>query len=63
MYGHIGALLQEIGFLNPENPEYWMMHIRRLFSRMRLSPGRSGLSGESAASFPGISTTGDSGPY
>jgi tRNA/rRNA methyltransferase len=37
MYGHIGALLQEIGFLNPENPEYWMMHIRRLFSRMRLS--------------------------
>lgn len=36
MYGHISALLQEIGFLNPENPEYWMMHIRRLFSRMRL---------------------------
>jgi len=36
MYGHIGALLQEIGFLNPENPEYWMMHIRRLFSRIRL---------------------------
>lgn len=37
MYGHIGELLKEIGFLNPENPEYWMMHIRRLFSRIRLS--------------------------
>jgi tRNA/rRNA methyltransferase len=36
MYGHISALLQEIGFLNPANPEYWMMHIRRLFSRIRL---------------------------
>jgi len=36
MYEHISALLQEIGFLNPENPEYWMMHIRRLFSRIRL---------------------------
>lgn len=37
MYGHIGELLQEIGFLNPENPEYWMMHLRRLFSRIRLT--------------------------
>jgi len=37
MYGHIGSLLQEIGFLNPENPEYWLMYIRRLFSRVRLS--------------------------
>jgi len=37
MYGHIGTLLQEIGFLNPENPEYWLMYIRRLFSRVRLS--------------------------
>lgn len=36
MYGHIQALLNNIGFLNPQNPEYWMLHIRRFFSRTRL---------------------------
>ena len=36
MYGQIKALLQKIGFLNPQNPEYWMLHIRRFFSRTRL---------------------------
>jgi tRNA/rRNA methyltransferase len=36
MYEQLKALLQKIGFLNPQNPEYWMMHIRRLFSRTRL---------------------------
>lgn len=33
MYGQIRDLLQRIGFLNPQNPEYWMLHIRRFFSR------------------------------
>jgi len=36
MYGHIRALLMKIGFLNPENPEFWMMHIRRFLSRTNL---------------------------
>ncbi len=36
MYGQISAVLQKIGFLNPENPDYWMMHIRRLLSRTSL---------------------------
>jgi tRNA/rRNA methyltransferase len=36
MYEQIKALLQNIGFLNPQNPEYWMLHIRRFFSRTRL---------------------------
>ncbi|MDO9558799.1 MAG: RNA methyltransferase [Syntrophales bacterium] len=36
MYEQIKALLQKIGFLNPQNPEYWMLHIRRFFSRTRL---------------------------
>lgn len=36
MYKQIKALLQDIGFLNPQNPEYWMLHIRRFFSRTRL---------------------------
>ena len=36
MYGQIETLLQKIGFLRTENPDYWMMHIRRFFSRMPL---------------------------
>ena len=36
MYGQIKSLLSEIGFLNPENPEYWMMDLRRFFSRAGL---------------------------
>lgn len=33
MYGQIKTLLADIGFLNPENPDYWMMHLRRFFTR------------------------------
>ena len=33
MYGQIKELLADIGFLNPENPDYWMMHLRRFFTR------------------------------
>ncbi len=33
MYGQIKTLLANIGFLNPENPDYWMMHLRRFFTR------------------------------
>ena len=36
MYGHMKAVLMKIGFLNPENPEFWMMHIRRFLSRTSL---------------------------
>ena len=36
MYVHLKAVLTQIGFLNPENPEYWMMHIRRFLSRTKL---------------------------
>ena len=36
MYTQLKAVLQAIGFLNPENPDYWMMHIRRLFARTTL---------------------------
>lgn len=36
MYGQIKALLADIGFLNPENPDYWMMHWRRFFARSGL---------------------------
>lgn len=33
MYGQIKKLLADIEFLNPENPDYWMMHLRRFFTR------------------------------
>ncbi len=33
MYAQIKTLLADIGFLNPENPDYWMMHLRRFFTR------------------------------
>jgi tRNA/rRNA methyltransferase len=36
MYEQMKALLTEIGFLNPQNPDYWMMYIRRLLSRTKL---------------------------
>ncbi len=36
MYQQIKELLNKIGFLNPENPEYWMLELRRFFSRAGL---------------------------
>ena len=36
MYGQMKELLAKIGFLNPENPEYWMLDVRRFFSRAGL---------------------------
>lgn len=36
MYGQIKTMLSEAGFLNPENPDYWMMHLRRFFARSGL---------------------------
>jgi tRNA/rRNA methyltransferase len=36
MYVQLKEILTAIGFLNPENPDYWMMHLRRLFARTTL---------------------------
>jgi tRNA/rRNA methyltransferase len=36
MYSQIKELLMKIGFLNPQNPERWMMYIRRFFPRTKL---------------------------
>ncbi len=36
MYEQIKTLLADIEFLNPENPDYWMMHLRRFFGRTSL---------------------------
>ena len=36
MYEHISEVLTKIGFLNPQNPEHWMVNIRRFLSRIPL---------------------------
>lgn len=36
MYEHLKDVLMRIGFINPQNPEHWMLNIRRFFSRLHL---------------------------
>ena len=36
MYEHLKEVLLRIGFLNPQNPEHWMLYIRRFLSRVSL---------------------------
>ncbi len=36
MYDHLKDVLMKIGFINPQNPEHWMLNIRRFLSRMPL---------------------------
>jgi tRNA/rRNA methyltransferase len=36
MYGHLKDVLLRIGFINPQNPEHWMLNIRRFLSRFPL---------------------------
>lgn len=39
MYEALTKALVEIGYVNPENPDYWMIRIRRFFSRLSLRAG------------------------
>ncbi|MEA2014590.1 MAG: RNA methyltransferase [Thermodesulfobacteriota bacterium] len=36
MYGHLKQMFLSIGFLNRQNPDYWMTNVRRFFARTRL---------------------------
>ena len=36
MYDHLKDVLQKIGFIDPQNPEHWLMNIRRFLSRLPL---------------------------
>jgi tRNA/rRNA methyltransferase len=36
MYDHLKAVLMRIGFIDPQNPEHWMLNIRRFLSRIPL---------------------------
>jgi len=39
MYTELTAALVRIGYVQPENPDYWMVRIRRFFSRLELRAG------------------------
>jgi tRNA/rRNA methyltransferase len=36
MYDHLKAVLTKVGFIHPQNPEHWMLNIRRFLSRLPL---------------------------
>ncbi|MBW1721240.1 MAG: RNA methyltransferase [Deltaproteobacteria bacterium] len=36
MYEHLKQVLMKIGFIHPQNPEHWMLNIRRFLSRFPL---------------------------
>ncbi|MGD9157380.1 MAG: RNA methyltransferase [Desulfobacteraceae bacterium] len=36
MYEHLKDVLLKIGFLNPQNPDHWLLYVRRFFSRLPL---------------------------
>ena len=43
MYTHLREVLLKIGFLNPQNPDLWMLYVRRFFSRLPLRAREVGL--------------------
>ncbi|WP_319404733.1 RNA methyltransferase [uncultured Desulfosarcina sp.] len=43
MYEELTASLVQIGYINPENPDYWMARIRRFFSRLSLRAGETSI--------------------
>lgn len=43
MYDELAAVLMQVGYVNPEHPDYWMARIRRFFTRMQLRGGEVGI--------------------
>ncbi|MBN1276126.1 MAG: RNA methyltransferase, partial [Deltaproteobacteria bacterium] len=43
MYSHLREILLKIGFLNPQNPDLWMLFVRRFFSRLPMRAREVGL--------------------
>jgi len=39
MYDELTLALVQIGYMNPENPDYWMTRIRRFFTRLSMRAG------------------------
>ena len=43
MYDELTATLVEIGYMKPDNPDYWMTRIRRFLSRLSLRAGETSI--------------------
>lgn len=43
MYVELTKVLVEIGYMNPENPDYWMKRIRRFLTRISLRAGETNI--------------------
>jgi tRNA/rRNA methyltransferase len=43
MYADLAGLLLEIGFLPADNPEHWLMNIKKIFNRSLLTSGECNL--------------------
>ncbi len=43
MYAELTASLVDIGYINPQNPDYWMIRIRRFFTRVALRAGEASI--------------------
>lgn len=43
MYAELANSLARIGYLKPKNPDYWMIRIRRFFSRLSLRAGETSI--------------------
>lgn len=41
MYDELTAALVQIGYMNPQNPDYWMIRIRRFFTRVSMRAGET----------------------
>jgi tRNA/rRNA methyltransferase len=43
MYDELTATLVEIGYMHPQNPDYWISRIRRFLTRVSLRAGEVGI--------------------
>jgi tRNA/rRNA methyltransferase len=43
MYDELTAALVHIGYVRPDNPDYWMTRIRRFFARLSLRAGETAI--------------------
>ena len=43
MYDELTSALVHIGYVNPQNPDYWMLRIRRFFTRISLRAGEASI--------------------
>lgn len=43
MYQRLSLVLAEIGYINPENPDFWLNRVRQFFSRIKIQAGETSI--------------------